>query len=137
MWTQPPPPVDDRWVLHIAASPHQVDDILADLCIHHRAAAISDPQLPAYLAGRYSTDEPPAWMKVAQAELERRGHRTRWCSATCEHHPWPPRTTPPAPAGPRQHHLTIRHSHRRRTTLDRLTSGAVHHRILDPAQRTA
>ncbi|BCJ45848.1 hypothetical protein GCM10010168_57320 [Actinoplanes ianthinogenes] len=89
MWTQPPPPVDDQWVLHVAASPHQVDEVLADLCIHRRATAMGDPRMPAFLAGRYSPDEPPAWMSVARAELEGRGYRTRWCEAECAHHPWP------------------------------------------------
>ncbi|MET0419725.1 MAG: hypothetical protein ABW022_27220 [Actinoplanes sp.] len=87
MWLQPPPPVDDRWVLHIAATPHEVDDILVDLYIHKRAHPIADPDYPAYLAGRQNPDAPPAWMTFARAELERRGHRTRWCDSACPYHP--------------------------------------------------
>ncbi|WP_433796447.1 hypothetical protein [Actinoplanes sp. CA-252034] len=94
MWSQPPPPVDDQWVLHIAASPHQVDDVLAQLCIHKRANPLGDPRYPAFLTGRESPKEPPAWLRVARAELVERGHHTRWCDAECAHHSWPP------PAGP-------------------------------------
>jgi hypothetical protein len=87
MWLQPPPPVDDQWVLHIAATPHQVDDVLRELCIHKRARPIGDPDFPAWLAGRQDPHEPPAWMSFARAELERRGHPARWCVPDCAYHP--------------------------------------------------
>ena len=134
MWMQPPPPVTNRWVLHIAAAPHQVDDVLADLCIHQRAKPIGDPEFPAYLVGRYSSYEPPAWMGFARPELERRGYRTRWCGPDCAHHPWPPSTTPPTPAVDGQRSLAARRTSRgRRIALHRLTSGAPHHRTPAPA----
>src|SRR5690349_11475765 len=126
MWMQPPPPVDDRWVLHIAATPHQVDEVLAELCIHQRAKAAGDPDMPAYLAGRYSPGEPPAWMSFARAELESRGYRTRWCEPDCAHHPSSPRTAP-----------TRSGKRGGRTPLHRLSSGAPHHRTAVPAQRAA
>jgi len=87
MWMQPPPPVDDWWVLHIAAAPHRVDEVLTELCIHKRGRAIGDPDFPAYLAGRHCPAGPPAWMDVARAELERRGYRTHWCDPGCAYHP--------------------------------------------------
>ena len=76
----------DPWVLHIAATPHQVDEVLAELCLHKRARPIADPAFPAYLAGRESPDRPPAWMSVVLAELGRRGYPTRWCVPGCELH---------------------------------------------------
>ncbi|SNY53623.1 hypothetical protein SAMN05421748_11497 [Paractinoplanes atraurantiacus] len=85
MWSQPPPPVADWWVLHVAASPHEVQDALIDACVHQRARALPDPDYPAYLAGQGSTDEPPAWLSFARAELSRRGHPTRWCEPDCRH----------------------------------------------------
>jgi hypothetical protein len=45
MWLQPSPPVTDRWVLHIAATPHEVDDILAELYIHKRARPLATPTI--------------------------------------------------------------------------------------------
>ena len=137
MWMQPPP-VTNRWVLHIAATPHQVDDVLADLCIHQRAKAIGDPEFPAYLVGRYSPYEPPAWMSFARPELERRGYRTRWCGPGCAHHPWPPYTTPPTSAVDGQRSLAARRTSRgRQTSLHRLTNAAPHHRRPVPTQPTA
>jgi hypothetical protein len=125
MWLQPPPPVTNRWVLHIAATPHEVDDVLADLCIHKRARPVGDPDYPAYLAGRETPYEPPAWMAFANAELQRRGYYTLWCDPDCPHHPWPPRTEPPAaPAG----EWPAARRHRSGASLRRLTSGAPHHR---------
>jgi hypothetical protein len=125
MWLQQPPPVTDRWVLHIAATPHEVDDVLADLCIHKRARPVGDPDYPAYLAGRETPYEPPAWMAFANAELQRRGYYTLWCDPDCPHHPWPPRTEPPAaPAG----EWPAARRHRSGASLRRLTSGAPHHR---------
>lgn len=50
MWLQPPP-VTDRWILHIAATPHEVDDVLADLCIHKRARPVGDPDYPGLPRG--------------------------------------------------------------------------------------
>ncbi|GAA4606177.1 hypothetical protein BJY16_005694 [Actinoplanes octamycinicus] len=122
MLTQPSLPLTDRWALHIAASPHRVDDILADLCLHQRARAIGDPAFPACLLGRGSPDEPPAWLSFVRAELERRGHRTRWCGPDCRHQLWPPATTPD-PARRR----------RGRTSLRRLTGRTAHHRAPAPA----
>jgi hypothetical protein len=95
MWLQPPPPVADWWVLHIAATPHEVDDVLADLCIHKRARAFGDPGCPAFLLGQDTPSEPPAWMSVADGELRRRGYRTLWCDPGCPHH-----RSPRDPAGP-------------------------------------
>lgn len=95
MWMQPPPPVDNHWVLHIAASPHEVDDVLLELCVHKHARPAGDPRFPAYLAGTSDPRRPPAWLTFAGAELNRRGHRTRWCTPDCEHHAWPPREFPP------------------------------------------
>lgn len=86
MWSQPPPPVDNWWVLHIAATPHEVDDVLADLCVHKRARPVGDPDYPAYLAGRETPAEPPTWMTFARAELERRGRNTLWCDPGCPYH---------------------------------------------------
>jgi hypothetical protein len=126
MWLRPSPPVTDRWVLHIAATPHEVDDILADLYIHKRARPLGDPDYPAYLAGRETPYEPPAWMSFARAELERRGHRTLWCDPDCAHHPWPPRTEPPAAAPSDTRPAAGRH--RSGASLRRLTRGAPHHR---------
>ncbi|MEV4343238.1 hypothetical protein AB0J83_01980 [Actinoplanes sp. NPDC049596] len=85
MWSQPPPPVADWWVLHVAASPHEVQDILADAGIHQRPRPLADPEHPAYLAGRGRLDEPPAWLSFARAELDRRGYPTRWCESDCRH----------------------------------------------------
>jgi hypothetical protein len=99
MLLPPPPPVTNRWVLHIAATPHEVDDILADLYLHKRARPTGDPEFPAYLAGRETSHEPPAWMSFTRAELERRGHRTLWCDADCPHHPRPPCSETPASSG--------------------------------------
>lgn len=87
MWSQPPPPVADWWVLHVAASPHEVDDVLTELCIHHRARPLANPEYPAYLAGRCGPGEPPAWMSVAKTELDGRGVGAHWCEAGCGRHP--------------------------------------------------
>ena len=89
MWMQPPPPVDNHWVLHVAASPHEVDDALRELCVHRQARPASDPAYPAYLAGTSGLSQPPAWMTVAASELARRGRRTRWCTPDCDAHSWP------------------------------------------------
>lgn len=94
MWMQPPPPVDNHWVLHIAASPHQVDDALQESCVHKHARPAGDPDFPAYLAGTSDPRQPPAWLIFADAELTRRGHRTRWCTPECELHRWPPHAFP-------------------------------------------
>lgn len=67
--------------------------------IDEHARAIGDQWLPAYLAGRHSPYEPPQWMAIARAELNRRGHAIRWCTPNCRHHPWPPRTNPQQPTG--------------------------------------
>jgi len=134
MWSQPPPPVSDRWVLHIAATPHEVDDLLADLCIHKRARPIGDPDYPAYLTGRETPHEPPAWMRFADAELRRRGYDTQWCDPGCPHHPWPPRTEPPTtPAG----HRPPAQRHRPGASLRRLTGGAPHHHGTSAAPQPA
>ncbi len=125
MWLPSPPPVADRWVLHIAATPHEVDDVLADLYIHKRARPIGDPDFPAYLTGQETPHEPPAWMRFARAEIERRGYRTLWCDPGCPHHP-APRSGPPAavpgdgrPAAGRR---------RPGTSLRRLARNTPHHR---------
>jgi hypothetical protein len=129
MWCQPPPPVDDRWVLHIAVSPHQVDDVLGDLCIHKRARPLADPDYPAYLTGRESPYEPPAWMSFACAELNRRGYSTKWCDPRCAHHPWPPRTDPPASPDGRSPHARRAPGRRASgTAVLQLTAGVPHHR---------
>jgi hypothetical protein len=124
MWLQPPPPVTDRWVLHVAATPHEVDDVLADLCIHKRARPTGDPDFPASLVGRETPDEPPAWMSFVRTELERRGHRTRWCEFACPHHPSPPPTAVPTGTWPsaRRHHSGA--------SLRWLVRGAPHQRTL-------
>nr|WP_296067038.1 hypothetical protein [uncultured Actinoplanes sp.] len=129
MWLPLPPPVTDRWVLHIAATPHQVDEVLADLCIHKRAHAIGDPGCPAYLAGRETPQEPPAWMSFAKTELERRGYRTLWCDPGCKHHPQPQPTAGTIGAGRKSRRATPR------TPLRLLTAGAPHHRAAGPLPR--
>jgi hypothetical protein len=122
MWLQPPPPVTNRWVLHIAATPHEVDDVLADLCIHKRARPTGDPGFPASLVGRETPDEPPAWMSFVRAELERRGLDTRWCELACPHHPSPTRTAAPSGTWP------AARRHRSGASLRRLIRGAPHQR---------
>ncbi|MGK5680506.1 hypothetical protein [Actinoplanes sp. URMC 104] len=117
MWPQ----VTDRWVLHIAATPHQVDDVLAELCIHKRAVPIGDPRFPACLAGPETPHEPPTWMSLARAELERRGYRTLWCDLDCPHHP------SPANEGDGRGRAD-RRSPSGRTSLRRLIGRVPHHR---------
>lgn len=85
MWMRPPPPVADWWVLHIGATPHEVDDLMRELCVHKHAHTVGDPGYPAYVAGTSDPYEPPAWMSVVRTELLRRGLRTRWCTPTCPH----------------------------------------------------
>ncbi|AEV84245.1 hypothetical protein ACWT_3222 [Actinoplanes sp. SE50] len=89
MWSLPP--TVDRWMLHVAASPHEVDEVLADLCLHQRSRAVTDPDFPACLIGPKNLGEPPAWMRFARTELDRLGYRTRWCDVGCVHHPLPQR----------------------------------------------
>ena len=130
-----PPPATDQWVLHIAATPHQVDDALADLYIHKRARTNGDPDYPAYLTGRETPHEPPAWMTFVDAELQRRGYPTLWCDPDCRHHPRPPHTEPPTtPADDRPA------AGRRRSgaALHRLTRGVPHQRgVIAPPVPTA
>jgi hypothetical protein len=138
MWLQPPPPVTNRWVLHIAAEPRQVDAVLRDLGIDEHARPLGDSQVSAYLTGRGSPYEPPPWMAFACAELDRRGHRSSWCAPACRHHPWPPRTEPqPAAAKPGSGRRSAPGG--LRTPRRRLTSGVPHHRtpILTPRSATA
>jgi hypothetical protein len=138
MWL-PPPPVTDRWVLHIAAPPRHVDTVLHDLGIDEHARPIGDPDFPAYLTGRDRPHEPPPWLSQARAELNRRGHRTRWCTPGCPHHSWPPRPAAPDAAtaidGPSPHRRrTPRPSGapgRPRSTR-RLTAGATIHARTGP-----
>jgi hypothetical protein len=89
LWLQPPPPVDNHWVLHVAASPHDVDDALREVCVHKHARPFGDADFPAFLAGTGNPAEPPAWMTVVETELTRRGHRVRWCDPGCPAHSRP------------------------------------------------
>jgi hypothetical protein len=133
MWLQPPTPMTNRWVLHVAATNGQVADVLHDACIHERPHYNGDRQFPVYLCGTASPYEPPVWMSVARAELHRRGHLTRWCDANCPHHPWPPRSHPTQPGTPctdtaceRGRSFTSRTGPRTQARL--LTGGVPHHR---------
>jgi hypothetical protein len=119
MWSQPSPPDTDRWMLHIAATPHEVDELLADLYIHKRARPTGDPGFPACLTGWETPAEPPAWMRFAQAELERRGYRTRWCDPDCPYHRWPPRPEPPGES-------SVRPRRQSGASLQRLLNRAPH-----------
>jgi hypothetical protein len=141
MWLQPPPPVTNRWVLHIAATTGQVTDVLHDLCIHERPRYNGDRQLPVYLCGTASRYEPPVWMSFARAELNRRGYPTRWCDPRCPHHPWPPRPHPTQPSTPftetaRERGRSYPGRTGPRTSTRRLTSGVPHHRTPVPTPAT-
>ncbi|GAA2851578.1 hypothetical protein Acy02nite_35160 [Actinoplanes cyaneus] len=92
----------DQWVLHVAATPHDVEDVLADLCLHRRARPVADRDYPARLVGRGSPDEPPAWLCFVRDELEQRGHRTQWCAPWCAHDSKPRAGR----SGPAPHQLT-------------------------------
>ncbi|GGQ38189.1 hypothetical protein [Couchioplanes azureus] len=89
MWSQPPPPVADWWTLHIALCPHEVDEVLRDLCIHKHARPATDPDFPAYLAGTNTPTVAPAWMSMVHTELQRRGIPSVWCTPACPHHATP------------------------------------------------
>jgi len=130
MWCQTPPPLTNRWLLHIAATTGQVGAVLREMCIDDQQPhSNGDEQFPVYLRGVAGPYGPPEWMNIAHAEFNRRGYPTRWCTPRCRHHPWPPRTEPDQPtttpiaarsgaaAGP---------AWRRgpRTPMRRLTSGA-------------
>lgn len=144
MWLQSPPPLTNRWVLHVAATTAQVDAVLRELCIDgHQPSYNGDEQFPVYLAGTGGPYGPPQWMAFARAELHRRAYPTRWCTPACRHHPWPPRTEPEPPTAGAPPTGDARERDRRRavpteprTPLRRIASGAPHHRPTTPAPAT-
>lgn len=144
MWLQSTPPVTNRWVLHVAATTSQVTAVLRELCVDDEQPRYNgDETFPVYLRGSGSPYGPPEWMSVARAELNRRGYPTRWCTPTCRHHPWPPRTeAQPARDGAgrsmaaRDRTRGFAGRSRPRTPVRRLTGSAPHHRVPSPAPAT-
>ncbi|BBH70629.1 hypothetical protein ACTI_73140 [Actinoplanes sp. OR16] len=131
MWPQP---VTDLWTLAVAACPHRVDDVLADLGLHRRARPAADPDFPARLIGPAGPDRPPAWMELARAELERRGFRTRRHPSAGEQQPRPRCAGAPA-TGPREPRAGRREP--ARAPLRRLIESAPYHRRPAPMRPAA
>ena len=146
MWFQSPPPLTNRWVLHVAATTAQASAVLRELRIDDQQPRYNgDEQFPVYLRGAGSPYGPPEWMAFARAELNRRGYATRWCTAECRHHPWPPRIEPTPSTATATPTAAARERGRKsvapagpRTPLRRITSGAPHHRpsLPVPAERS-